>query len=384
MDGVSKFEAVFSAMLGEYYSSAANLAPAHIERREFGFGDLQRKISYRHYGFRTKEALKSYLCENKPPFVSYSMAEYKDPIARPIENKGFLGAELVFDLDANDLHLSCAPAHSSSWVCGNCLSAVKDETIRLVEDFLIPDFGFSADFIHINFSGNRGYHVHVTDSRVFPLDGNARKEISAYISGFGLDAANFFPTLGLAGQRLIGPRPTDGGWRGKLARHAIEALNRGEDALVGLGIEPRIARKLVKNKTEIIFGIGSGNWDKINIPKKGEVWTKLLSGLAINTGDSIDRNVTNDIRHLIRLPNSIHGDTGLIAKEISINGLQSFDPRKDAVAFQKGEMKVKTGAVPQFEIQDMTFGPYNTGQTISLPTSAAIYIIRKGLAEPAF
>jgi DNA primase small subunit len=378
-----EFDSLFKRLLKGYYSSAHNVFPRRMENREFGFGDLQSKIRYRHFAFKTKEALRSYLVEEAPPFVSCSTAEYKYPDARPIETKGFLGADLVFDLDANDLKLDCTPSHMSSWVCGNCLDNVKDETIRLIEEFLVPDFGFSKDSISVNFSGNRGYHVHVNDSRSFLLGGEARREISTYISGFGIDPSAFFPTINMAGHRLEGPRPSDGGWGGKLARRVVEALNEGEEAVVRMGIEPALARRLIKNKAEVMFGIASGNWDKIRIPRKGEFWTKVFAGLAIKGGDNIDRNVTNDISHLLRLPNSIHGDTGLIAKEVELARLPSFDPRKDCVAFKQGELKVKTGNVQKFEIGGIPYGPYLEREVVVLPMAAAVYLVRKGFAVQA-
>jgi DNA primase small subunit len=117
--------------------------PQSIERREFGFGDFERKIAYRHMAFRDWKALKTYLTNDAPPFVSVSSAHYQHPDGRPMENKGRIGAELVFDLDANDLNLPCAKVHGSSWVCDKCLDAVKAETHKLIEDFLMSDFGFS-------------------------------------------------------------------------------------------------------------------------------------------------------------------------------------------------------------------------------------------------
>ena len=48
------------------------------------------------------------------------------------------------------------------------------------------DFGFSADELHVFFSGHRGYHVHVEDEAVRSLDAMARKEIVDYVTGLGL------------------------------------------------------------------------------------------------------------------------------------------------------------------------------------------------------
>jgi DNA primase small subunit len=375
-----KAKSLVTRLIRDYYSSAT-VAPPDIARREFGFGEFDKKISYRHMSFKDVPALARYLVESAPPFVSYSSAEYKDPSARPIENKGFIGAELVFDLDANDLNLKCTPSHPSFWVCPNCLESVKAETIRLVEDFLIPDFGFSEKDIRANFSGNRGYHIHISSEEVMGLDRHARRSITKYISGIGLSAEAFFPTIGIRGVQLRGPKPSDYGWGGKISNAFVKALNEGTDSVVGLGIERPIAARLVKKRSDVIFGITTGNWDKVSIPKKAEFWENVVKSIAISQSDSIDSNVTNDPSHLIRLPGTIHGDTGLVAKEVGILGLNRFDPTVHAIAFQKGTITVQTGEVPEFSMQDQSFGPYKEGSTVELPTAVGVYLVLKKTAQ---
>jgi DNA primase small subunit len=373
--------ALATKMIKEYYSRLDNLPLKDMGKREFGFGEYDKKISYRHLSFPNFTALKRYLVETAPPFISYSAAEYERPEARPIERKGLLGAELVFDLDANDLQLPCIKIHGSKLVCSICLDAVKKETIRLVEEFLVPDFGLSKDEISINFSGNRGYHVHISDPKVFTLDNAARREISNYISPPDFDPSRFFPTLGMKGVALHGPKPTDKGWGGKLARSVITAMNSGEEALIALGIPKELARKLIKSKGGVVMGISSGNWDQVQIPKKGEFWGNVMNGITIKQSNSIDRNVTNDPRHLIRLPETIHGETGLIAKSVRMDEIGKFDPMKDAIIFKGSEILVKTGKVPAFTMAGKQFGPYEN-KTLGLPIYAAIYLMLKGLATP--
>ena len=117
----AKSSELVKGLLKDYYSKVSDISPHSIERREFGFGDFERKIAYRHVAFRDWKALKTYLVNDAPPFVSVSSAHYQHPDGRPMENKGSIGAELVFDLDANDLNLPCAKEHGSSWVCDKCL-----------------------------------------------------------------------------------------------------------------------------------------------------------------------------------------------------------------------------------------------------------------------
>ncbi len=367
-------------LLRKFYSGIGNIAPRNIERREFGFGDFERKIVFRHNAFRDEASLKSYLVNNTPPFVSASFSEYEKPEGRPMESKGWIGGELLFDIDASDLNLKCRKEHASSWVCENCLESAKAETEKLIEDFLVPDFGFAERDISINFSGNRGYHIHVRNDEVFKLDGNARKGISNYITGNGIELNAFFPALGRRGVRLEGPKPTDYGWGGKLANGVIRALNGGASDLMELGIDKKNAEMLVRKSAEVRLGITTGNWDKINIPKKAEFWSNVLKNIAVKQSDLIDKNVSIDVYHLIRLPGTIHGDTGLIAKNVgSPKLLQKFDPMREAIAFGDAGVKVNVKGVPSFSMGGRGFGPYSSG-TVSIPRYAAVYLILKRYA----
>lgn len=370
-------------LLSEFYGSTENVAPRNIERREFGFGDFERKISYRHYSFKNENDLKKYLAREAPAFVSYSSAEYERPEGRPMENKKWIGSDLLFDIDASDLGLPCKKEHASSWVCQKCFDGAKMETIKLIEEFLIPDFGFSEKDISVNFSGNRGYHIHVHDENTFKLDGDARKSIINYITGNNIELSAFFPTLGRKGVRLDGPKPTDYGWGGKLANGAIRALNSGTSSLMELGIDKKSSEMLTRKSAEISLGISTGNWDKVNIPKKAEFWSNILKSIAIKQSDLIDKNVSTDKYHLIRLPGTIHGDTGLIAKKVkSTKALDDFEPMNETIAFDDRNIKIKTGKVPKFMMSYKEFGPYDN-QEIELPVYAAVYLILKRLASLA-
>jgi DNA primase small subunit len=371
--------AIVKKLLKGYYSKT-DVSPSRIERREFGFGSFEKKIDFRHVSFRNGIDFKRYLVENTPAFINCSPSEYERPDARPMENKGWLGRELVFDLDATDLKLKCQSEHGTDWVCQECFDGIKQQALHLVEDFLVPDFGFSLEEIKVNFSGNRGYHIHVNNEEIFRLDGNARKSISDYITGNNIIAGSFFPTLDQRGTKVYGPKPTDFGWGGKFARSFISALNSGAPALQELGIEQSLARKLERNKAEVILGISNGNWGKVTIPKKEEFWNAVIKRMAVRISDPIDAGVTNDIYHMIRLPNTIHGDTGLNGTVLdSVKDLQDFDPMSDAVVFSNGTMKVHVKKCPGFSMKGESFGPYED-KDVELPQYAALYLLLKRVA----
>ncbi len=366
------------------YYSKVRPGVDRVSEREFGVGGFDRKVEQRHMAFASNSELWGYLARNAPLYVSHSTAYYRYPDARPMEKKEWLGSELVFDLDATDMNLPCKTAHGSEWVCEECLEAVRAETVKLVEEFLVPDFGFSESVMSINFSGNRGYHVHVFDDEVQKLGPDARKEISDYISGNGIRFEEFFPTSGQRGVALYGPTLADHGWRGKLARSFVERLGKGAEALEELGIDRPTARRLYKSRVLVESGISKGNWDMIEIKRKAEFWNSIIARQTIAQSDRIDKNVTTDTSHLIRLADTIHGGTGLVSRRIpSLKMLATYEPMKECIAFAKGEVLVKADTRQRLVMNGMEFGPFRNVQ-VALPVYAGVYLYLKGFGKLAF
>ena len=379
-------EQFVARLFRNYYERAEGLEPPDIHRREFGVGGWSRKIDSRHLAFRNGQELRSYLVRNTPFYVSCSSAYYEFPDGRPMERKGWLGADLVFDLDADHLSLACIKKgeHVKGWVCGKCIDAVRSETVKLIEEFLVPDFGFSKDEISCNFSGNRGFHVHVRSEGVRQLSAYARREIVDYVSGVGLHADSIFFRRQAA--KLEGPSPEDPGWYGKIARRFVELLEK--EKLLEAGVEPLLARRLYKNKAKVVDGVRRRNWDVVRLTQddKLHLTEKVIGSVAVpvegvgRMGDGIDAGVTVDVSKLVRLPNSLHGETGLMAKKISVTELQDFDPMKDAVVFSDAPVRVKCQRVPKFEMRGTEFGPFD-GEAVELPEFAAVYLICKRMAS---
>jgi len=165
-----------------YYEKNNTEYPYLIEQREWGFG-FDKKIDFRHKKFDNHEMLKRYLINNAPLYVSYSIAKYVAPEGKPMENKILKGSDLIFDIDIHN-----CPNHPEKFVCDDCLNSAKEEVIKLNENFLEPDFGISKKEISINFSGNRGYHVHIDSDLYKDLDKGARVELIDYLKGTDFDA----------------------------------------------------------------------------------------------------------------------------------------------------------------------------------------------------
>jgi len=395
----------------DYYKqkSASILAPSSLLRREFGFILLEKKVMLRHKGFKNVEDLRSSLVNIVPSDVYFSSAYYERP-EDEMKAKGWLGADLVFDIDADHIPTPCAALHDlwvcsscgasgrgkhpkicptcgqikfkeKTWPCEICLEASKAEAIKLV-DILTEDFGFSSDVLTVAFSGHRGYHVHVESESVRGLDSLARKEIVDYVMGIGLEAK--FHGLGKSNmpeRRVSGPDLNDQGWRGRVAKGTYDfLLTASKNDLLKIGLKPIHANSLLNHRDAILESWKKkGPWGIIQHISL-ETWTKIAEYSVEMQSVKIDTVVTPDVNRLIRLPNSLHGKTGLKKVEFSIRDIDDFDPLKSAVAFNDGLVKVDVSEVPEFRVKNQIYGPFKK-QKVELPTAAALMLLCKGMAK---
>jgi DNA primase small subunit len=395
----------------DYYKqhSASILPPSSIEKREFGFLLFEKGMMLRHNGFNDVDALRASLNSIVPSDVYYSSAYYERP-EEEMRAKGWLGADLIFDIDADHIPTPCATVHDlwtcnscgassrgkhplkcptcggkkfkeKTWPCEICLEAAKAEARKLI-DVLIEDFGFSTETLSIAFSGHRGYHVQVESKKIRELDSLARKEIVDYVMGTGLEAQ--FHGLGKSAspERMFsGPDLNAQGWRGRVARGTYDLLlTASAEELEKAGLRKGTAKTLVlKREAFLESWKEEGPWGAF----KGlglETWKKIAKYGVEKQSVKIDTVVTTDINRLIRLSNSLHGKTGLKKIEFSIADIEDFDPLRKAVAFKGGEVTVNVSDAPQFRVEETTYGPFKS-QRVRLPTAAALMLLCKGVAK---
>jgi len=396
----------------EFYSKNADRieAPKSIEKREFGFTFFKESIMVRHKGFINIDELRDFIRRNVPSNAYYSAAYYSMPEAK-MDEKGWLGADLFFDIDADHIPTKCKEIHDSwtckscnlrgkgpapdkcpncggerfdetKWPCEVCLEAARIETMKLL-DMLTNDLGLSTSEIRCFFSGHRGYHVQVESDEILKLDSVARKEIVDYITGVGIDAVfHGLELVNLGGRKLIiGPDLNEPGWRGRAARGTYEfLLTATAEDLKRIGLKKNVVKEIISNRDSILESWkASGPWNLVSgLGLMG--WRKIVQyGIRLQSA-KIDTVVTVDIHRLIRLPNTLHGKTGLLKVSFPPSEIEEFDPLKEAVAFRRGETKVYVEEAPKFRLGDEVFGPFKK-QTVRLPLSAAIFLLCKGAAR---
>jgi DNA primase small subunit len=397
-------EAFIQAKFKEYYekSSGSIKPPSSLEKREFGFLLLKERIMLRHKSFKTLEELQDTLRRLVPSDVYYSSAYYEHP-EEEMQEKGWLGADLIFDVDADHIPTPCGKTHDTwtcthckitgrgpppekcptcseqkfeekTWPCEVCLESAKEETVKLI-DMLTGDFGLSTKEMKLAFSGHRGYHLHVESEEILSLDSMSRKEIVDYIVGIGLE-----PLLhGLS--RTNGPNLDDIGWKGRIARGTFEyLLSATPEQLEKAGLRKRTIEVVEKHREHILESWKyKGPWAMIR-GVSTESWSKIIMQAVEKQAAKIDTVVTTDVHRLIRLTNTLHGKTGLRKTEAPITAIEEFDPLKSAVTFRHDTAKVFVSEAPKFRIGDTFYGPYRN-EKVELPMAAALFLLCKRAAK---
>ena len=268
-----------------------------------------------------------------------------------------------------------------------------------MKDFLLNDFGFNTNELHLYFSGSRGYHCHVVSPRVLNLDSSARREIVDYIMGNDLrydiifkertvDRISYGKGYQKRVKRLEIPRADEAGWRGRISKTLLGIINEiknldREDAITKLksyGITQRMAEKVIDTiSDEKIDRIKEGMIDQSSALKKLFLKSALRKiAVSLSAGET-DEPVTCDTKRLIRLPYSLHGKTGFQVKGINIDELKFFNPLRDAVIFGDKQVKVKIKQPVNVKIKDEHY-KLNIGENY-LPEYLAVFLIGRGYAE---
>lgn len=335
-----------------FYKARPPCPPTRLDRREFGFMFFDRDFVQRHIGFVTPGELQSFLISQVPSHAYHSTAFYRFPNAPTMDEKRWEGADLIFDLDAD--HVKGAEGLSYE----DMLGRIKEELLRLIDDFLLGDLGLDPSSLKIVFSGGRGYHIHVSDPRVAGLKSHERREIVDYVSGTDLNMDWVFPERVSAFKSFQGraqesrvrsiPPPSAGGWKRRM-RTGIEWLVEDMRARDIPDLRARFPT-LAGVQDGIIEGMLRDLYDRRN-GTEGARLTLENNVLAYFSNDrhlnlflslldkevrprftsEIDEPVTSDIKRLIRLPQSLHGKTGLRVVPMDREALDSFDPLRAAV-----------------------------------------------------
>ncbi len=359
----------------KYYFNHFDLitVPERTSEREFGYQKFNSGMS-RHISIKDDKELHLMLMQNIPSDVYCSNAYYTFP-SSPMNEKDWKEADLIFDIDAKDLNLSCRDSHTvsicnecnevsknatqclkcnssklekKSLPCKNCIDASKIEVSKLSE-ILIDDFVINKENIHVYFSGNEGFHVYVFNSQFQNISSRERSELSDYIMLRG-SIPETFGMKKLKQNRASFPDFDERGWRGRFSKYVYGSKSK---------------------RSKIITEF---------LTKGYSSFQKTLEDVSNNIGVKIDPNVTMDIHRIFRLPGSINSKSGL--SKILCKDLTKFDPYAEASFLSDDSIEVFANCPTEFRLKNKKFGPY-TNEKVTVPTFAAVYMICKKLARMA-
>jgi len=367
----------------KYYdkSSGSLNFPERLSEREIGYIPFQGSMT-RHLSFGTPSELITFLIREVPRSVHYSSGYYHAPTL-PMAQKGWKGADLIFDIDTDDLNTPCQGEHKRwickacnsigvgkrptqcskckqprlkaiKWSCPKCLDSAKDDTMKLL-DILCNDLGIPRNEIEVFFSGSRGYHVSVYSKRYHSMDQMARSDIADYVSGRGF----LIGTLSLSSKRRYNdllrsfPEANGEGWKGRIGNHIVNKLDLGTSESM-----EQVISQISKTKTTTL---------------------KHLAEDALSLFSArIDPTVTSDVHRILRLQGTLHNETGMMKKKCV--DLDAFDPTRDPVVIGYEPVKVIVDKSPPLSMMGEIFGPYSS-ETVEIPAYAATLLIGKGFAK---
>jgi len=369
----------------KYYKNYKIELPDRFGRREFGFVFFGGKGMMRHIGFEKRANLMNFLEENAPCHSYYSSAYYQKPDATTMQEKNWMGAELIFDLDSDHI------AETKNLSYTEQLEVVKKEFIKLVYDFLLNDFGFDEKYIELYFSGGRGYHCHVKDPKILCLDSSERREIVDYITGRDIkdslifhekvtEIKNYGERKFASAKTLKMPTPDEPGWRGRISKGIIDIVDEIKksdkpiEKLMEYGVKQSDAEKLLLDLSEDrVKRIKEGRLDQSKTIRKFFLNNALRKTAVSMSAGETDEPVTCDTKRLIRLPGSLHGKTGFKVERLPLDNLKDFNPLNKAVVLGEDSVKVEIKENFNIKIKEEEF---NLKQGVQeLPLYLAVFLI---------
>lgn len=374
--------ALVKSAFREYYFNHTDLleTPENLEQHEFGYVPFGSGM-IRHLSFRNRGDLVATLVRDVPADFYCSNAYYRFP-TYSMQEKQWLGADLIFDIDAEDLQLPCEFGHSyfickrcsqvsgakydvceccksttlnkTSIPCDKCIFALKKEVRRLTA-VLTNDLGIEEKSVLVHFSGNNGFHIVASDKSFHLLGSEARSDIVSYLIGTNMMTESIGVRKGRdrSGSDFLIKFPRGGlsyGWRKLIADR--------------LGIDQASVVKL-NNVVQ-----RNGGYQGFNTE---------LKKMAKSLGVKVDPQVTMDVHRIFRMPGTINSKSGLV--KMRCNDLESFDPMNDACLLGDRDVKVKTNLSSpiNFRLKGESFRLKE--KMLELPLFAAVYLICKGLAQ---
>lgn len=297
--------------------------------REVSF-TLRDDVYIRFQSFASKEELEKALKDKRPHKIDIGAVYNSNPKNHHEPSFGPVERELVLDIDMtdyDDVRTCCQGAD----ICKSCWTFMT-LAVQILDRVLREDFGFK--YILWVYSGRRGVHCWVCDTRARRLRAAARAAIANYIGILKPQAQSskkvslfksihpcvretlklvkeYFPVLALQHQEVL---EGDKFWH--------DLITASSDSSFKEDIENNVLPKTTsEQRWEAFISVVE------KAQQKNSKYQFLVEEVMLElTYPRLDVAVTKGTQHLLKAPFSVHPKTGRICVPIDIANVASFDP----------------------------------------------------------
>ncbi len=332
----SRFSKILSN-LSVFYEEEFSLAPAlevigsaDFDKREFGFQVVKdNSVKFiRNISFKNPETLKNYILESIPLAIYVGAIYSEGPNyfeQKSIQNLDWIRRELIFDIDLTEYDTvrpcSCIGKNQACEYCWELINV----SIKWIQETLVEDFGVKD--IKWVFSGRRGVHAWILDRSMSLLDDEQRSAIINYLTFFkgDGDSAKISPTAKFNSR-----------YQERVKKIIFDSFfNHTTIAqLEKIGFSKQRANLILEQRDKM----GISNQFYSNFIYNGERSASILPNQNFPSRDKINQNVllrwsprldaavTIDLRRVLRMPGSVHGESGKRVRFLNYDELEFFNP----------------------------------------------------------
>jgi len=340
----------YQSLLKEHYEKA-ELHVTDCVRREFAHPVNVRKKHYRNV-----EELRQGILDmaRLPDGVYASTYRYLDPMDPTVDQQN-PNCDLVFDLDA--------PVEGDR---ADHIEEMRRLTLRLVDEFLV-ELGFKLEDMFFEYSGNKGFHVVISNPQYRSLTKNQRSMITKYINGAQikklLEPDRIFP----------GHRLKKYGW-GRQGIHTVSEL-LDEPARIPMYVIKNTDRQKIAtllDNPEVVSDLRNG---RLNSEFDLSVLTNATFRRAQALSSPVfDTKPTTDLRRIFRIAGSIHGGSGLPSVRLTYDEMQSTHEIVDKIIEIAGLDQIRVTLTKETKIDFPTVMTYPAG-THRVPRYVALCLL---------
>jgi DNA primase small subunit len=332
----SKFNSALSK-LAIFYENEFSLDPAlkviglqDFDKREFGFQVVKdNAIRFvRNISFETPEKLKKYILDHTPLAIYVGAIYNEGPNyfeQKSIQNLEWIRREFIFDIDLTEYDsvrpCSCVGKNQACEFCWELINV----SIKWIQETLEEDFGVKD--IKWVFSGRRGVHAWILDRSMSFIDDEQRAAIVNYLTFFkgDGDSAKISPSAKFNTR-----------YQERVKKIIFDSFfnHTTINQLEKLGFSKQRANVILTQRDDM----GITNSFYSNHVYSTERASTIVPSQRLPTREEINQNillrwsprldtaVTIDLRRILRMPGSIHGESGKRVRFLNYDELEFFNP----------------------------------------------------------